>query len=241
MANGFEKQPELRALDDQRVDVEKLNVREQSARVLLSEFWVSVFVGIGVPANQTSVEQSTTRSRVGDGQGNAAQGAFVVLDGLSFGFVVHVTVLGGFGEIQTFDVLPKAGWQVAHQEVGLLNGFLRVDQIVFDLRADDGVCQTRRRWVSAARGTTVGLGVVAGKKMVENVAGVGEKVGWKGWPILGEQGRNGLKGPEGFFPRSEPNIDLEFAVFEASVQSCVPSADSVLQCPHQTDGKAFSL
>ena len=77
--------------------------------------------------------------------------------------------------------------------------------------------------------------------MIQHVAGVGEEVGWKSGPILRKQSCNGLEGAQGFFPRAQPNVDLLFAVVETSVQSCVPTTNPVLQCPHQTDGTAFSL
>ena len=95
--------------------------------------------------------------------------------------------------------------------------------------------------MSTPRRASVGFGVVASKKVVKDMTRVGQQVGGKGWPVFGEQGRNGLKRAEGFFPRTQPNIDLLFAVIETSVQSCIPSTNPVLQCPHQTDGTAFSL
>ena len=95
--------------------------------------------------------------------------------------------------------------------------------------------------MSAPRRAPVGFGVVASKKVVKDMTRVGQQVGGKGWPVFGEQGRNGLKRAEGFFPCAQPNIDLLFAVIETSVQSCIPSTNPVLQCPHQTDGTAFSL
>jgi hypothetical protein len=139
------------------------------------------------------------------------------------------------------NVLAETGWEVTHQEIGLLNRFFRVHEVVPHLRANHGVSQAGRRGVSASRRAPVGFGVMASKKVVKDMTRVGQQVGGKGWPVFGEQGRNGLKRAERFFPRTQPNIDLLFAVIETSVQSCIPSTNPVLQCPHQTDGTAFSL
>ena len=52
VADGFEKQTQFRAFDDQRINVKQLNVREQASSVFLAEFWIGVFVRVGVSANQ---------------------------------------------------------------------------------------------------------------------------------------------------------------------------------------------
>ena len=93
----------------------------------------------------------------------------------------------------------------------------------------------------SSRRSAVRLSVVSRKEVVEDMSRVRKQVCWKGRPIFGEKGCNRLKGPQGFFPCGKPDFDLLFAVVETSVQSCIPSADSVLQCPHQSDGTAFSL
>ena len=123
------------------------------------------------------MEQTTTGSRVGHGQRNSTQGPLVVFNGLTFGLVVHITVLSGFRKVELLDVLSKTGRQVAHQEVRLLHGFLRVDQVVLHFRADDGVGQARGRGVCASRGTPVGFSVVSSEEVVKNVTGVGQEVG----------------------------------------------------------------
>ena len=80
---------QFRAFDDQWINVKQLNVREQASSVFLAEFWIGVFVRIGVSANEASVEQTATGSRVGHGQWNSTQGPLVVFNGLTFGLVVH--------------------------------------------------------------------------------------------------------------------------------------------------------
>ena len=87
----------------------------------------------------------------------------------------------------------------------------------------------------------IGLCIVSSEQVVKHMTGVGEKVGWKGGPIFWEKGSNGLERLEGLFPCGQPNVDLLFAVVKTSVQSCIPTTNPVLQCPHQTDGTAFSL
>ena len=241
VADGLEQQTGLGALDDQRVNIEQLNVGEQAARVFLSDRWVCLFMSVGVSADQPGVEQTATASGVGDRKRNAAEGSLVVVHGLMFGFVVHLNVLCGFWEVELFDVLTETRGQVAHQEIGLLDGFLWIDQTVLHLGANDGVGQSWRCWVCAPGRATIGLGVVASKQVVEDVTGVGEEVGWKGRPVFGKKGSNGLEGLEGLFPCGQPDVDLLFAVVKTSVQSCIPTTNPVLQCPHQTDGTAFSL
>ena len=51
VADGFEKQTQFRAFDDQRINVKQLNVREQASSVFLAEFWIGVFVRVGVSAD----------------------------------------------------------------------------------------------------------------------------------------------------------------------------------------------
>ena len=93
----------------------------------------------------------------------------------------------------------------------------------------------------SSRRSAVRLSVVSRKEVVEDMSRVRKQVCWKGRPVFGKEGSNRLKGPQGFFPCGKPDFDLLFAVVKTSVQSCIPSADSVLQCPHQSDGTAFSL
>ena len=56
--------------------------------------------------------------------------------------------------------------------------------------------------MSAPGRAPVGFGVVASEKVVKDMTRVGQEVGRKGWPVFGEQGRNGLKRAEGLFPRA---------------------------------------
>ena len=192
-------------------------------------------------ANQSGMEQTATASGVGDGERNAAEGSQVVVHGLMFSFVIHFAVLCGFWKVELFDVLAETRGEVTHEEIGLLDGFLWIDQTVLHLGANNGVGQSWRRWVGASGRATIGLGVVASKQVIKDMTGVGEEVGRKGRPVFGKQSSNGLEGPEGLFPCGQPNVDLLFAVVKTSVQSCIPTANPVLQCPHQTDGTAFSL
>jgi hypothetical protein len=149
--------------------------------------------------------------------------------------------LCGFGEVELFHVLSKARWQIAHEKVGLLNGFLWIDKVLSYFGCNDSIGESGRGWMCTPRRAAVGFSVVARKKMVKDMTGIGEKVCREGWPIFGKQGRNGLEGFEGFFPGFEPDIDLLLSVSKASVKSCIPSADTVLHHPHQSDGTAFSL
>ena len=241
VANGFQQQPHFRALDHQGVNVEQLDVGQQTSRVFLTQFRVGVFVCVGMASNEASMEEPTTGGGVGHGQRNAAERSLVGQHGGVFSVVVNLAVLGRLGKVELFHVLTEPGGQVAHQKVGLLDGLLGVDQTVFHLRANHGVGETRWGWMGAARRASVGLRIVPGQQVVENVAGVGEQVGRKGRPVLRKEGRNGLERLEGLFPCGQPNVDLLFAVVKASVQSCIPTTNPVLQCPHQSDGTAFSL
>ena len=198
-------------------------------------------MSVSVSANQPGMEQTATASGVGDGEWNAAEGSQVVVHGIMFGFVVHLAVLRGFWQVELFDVLAETRGEVAHEEVGLLDGFLWIDQTVLHLGANDGIGQSWRRWVGASGRATIGFGVVASKQVVKDMTGVGEEVSWEGRPVFGKKGGNGLEGLEGLFPCGQPNVDLLFAVVKTSVQSCIPTTNPVLQCPHQTDGTAFSL
>ena len=74
-------------------------------------------------------------------------------------------------------MLSKTRRQVAHQEVRLLHGFLRVDQVVLHFRADDGVGKAQGGWVCAPRRTPVGFSIVSSEEVVKNVTGVGQEVG----------------------------------------------------------------
>jgi hypothetical protein len=138
-------------------------------------------------------------------------------------------------------VLAESRGQIAHQETRRLDRFGRVDQTLPQFGSDDSVGQTGGRWVCAPRRAPVGFGIVPSEKVVQNMTGIGQKVGRQGRPILREEGGDGLEGLERFFPRREPNIDLLRSVSEASVQSSIPSTYAVLHHPHQTVRTAFPL
>ena len=151
MANGFEQKTRFRALDHERVNIEELDVREQAARVFLAQFRIGVFVGVSMATNEAGVEEASTACGVGDGKRNTAQGSEAILHGCVLGFVVNFTVLGGFWEVELFNVLAETRRKVAHQEVGLLHGFLGVDQAFLHLRGKNRIGEARWRGVGPSR------------------------------------------------------------------------------------------
>ena len=151
MANGFEQKTRFRALDHERVNIEELDVREQAARVFLAQFRIGVFVGVSMATNETGVEEAPTAGGVGDGKRNTAQGSEVILHGCVLGLVVNFTVLAGFREVELFNVLAETRRKVAHQEVGLLHGFLGVDQAFLHLRGKNRIGEARWRGVGPSR------------------------------------------------------------------------------------------
>ena len=56
------------------------------------------------------------------------------------------------------------------------------------------------------------LRVMPSEKVVEHMTRVSQKISREGRPVFGEQSGDGLEGPERFFPRGEPNLNLLFAV-----------------------------
>ena len=146
--------------------------------------------------NEPCVEQSTASSGVGHRKRNSAQCPLVVFNGFVFSTVVHIAVLCCLWKVELLHVLAEAGWQIAHQEIGLLNGLFWIDETVSHLRTDDGIGQTGRCGVGPSWRTSIRLGIVAGEQMVQHVARVGQKVGWKGRPVFGQEGCNGLKRPK---------------------------------------------
>ena len=143
--------------------------------------------------DEAGVEQAATGCGVGHRQWNTAEGALVLFDRFALGVVINVAVLRGFREIELLDVLTESGREVTHQEIGLLNGFFRVHEVVFHLRTNHSVGQARWCGVCTTRGASVRLCIVASKKMVQDMTGVGQEVGRKGRPVFGKQGRNGLE------------------------------------------------
>ena len=174
MANGFQQESCFRALDHQGIDIQKLDVREQTATVFLAQVKVCIFVGISMPSNQTSMKQTPSSCSIGNGQRYAAQGTFVGINSLLFGFVIYLVVLRCLWQVELFDVLSEARREVADQEIRLLNGFLGIHHVVLHLRTNDGVSQTGWRWVGSSRRAPIGFRIMASEKVIEHVAGVSQ-------------------------------------------------------------------
>ena len=149
MANAFEQQPCFGAFHGQRTDIEELDIGKQPPSVGFLDLWIGVLVSVCVSTNQSGMEESTAGGGVGDGERDTAHGSKTFFHSPALGFVIDFVAGSGFGDVELGDVLPKSGRQIAHQKVGLLDGFLRIHQVVLQLRSDDGIGQPWWRWVSA--------------------------------------------------------------------------------------------
>ena len=82
--------------------------------------------------------------------------------------------------------------------------------------------------MSASGRSSIGLGIVPGEEVIENVTWVGEEISRQGWPFFWKERCYRLVHAQGLFPRLEPNFNLFRTIIEASIQSCIPAADSAL-------------
>jgi len=76
-------------------------------------------------------------------------------------------------KIQLLDVLSEAGWKVAQVHRRRLHRSLGPSEAFKQFGGDDGICQSWWRWMRSSWRATVGLGIVASKKMIQDMAGVG--------------------------------------------------------------------
>ena len=71
--------------------------------------------------------------------------------------------------------------------------------------------------MSATWGSSIGLGIVSGEEVIENMTWIGEEVGGQGRPFFRKERCYGLMHSEGLFPGLEPNFNLFRTIIEASI------------------------